>query len=104
MSGGGVPVTRSSDFMMGQAGGVELSQADDAVLVHATQSGETAAYTELYRRHEPAVRRLCSRWLQDSQAVDDIVQAAFVRAFERIDKCGGDARFSGWVMVIAQRL
>lgn len=85
--------------------GTEAQVMDDAALVRAVQAGDAGAYAVLYERHEPAVRRLCERWLRDDgAAVDDIVQAAFMRALEHIDRCNGESRFSGWVQVIAQRL
>ena len=78
--------------------------ADDASLVHAVQAGDHNAYTELYRRHVDDVRRLCTRRLGDSAGAEEAAQAAFVRAFERIDQCAGEARFGPWVQVIAHRL
>ena len=93
---------------LGRAGrdvtGSETREIDDAALVRAVQAGNVGAYAVLYRRHEPAVRRLCTRWLHNDAAVDEVVQAAFVRAFEHIDRCNGESRFSGWVQVIAQRI
>jgi RNA polymerase sigma-70 factor (ECF subfamily) len=77
---------------------------DDASLVLAVQAGDTEAYAELFRRHYPAVRRACARRLRDVCEADEVAQAAFVRALERIDRCGGERRFGAWVQVIAQRL
>jgi RNA polymerase sigma-70 factor (ECF subfamily) len=77
---------------------------DDASLVVAVQSGDTEAFAELFRRHYPSVRRACAHRLRDIGEADEIAQAAFVRALERIDRCGGERRFGGWVQVIAERL
>jgi RNA polymerase sigma-70 factor (ECF subfamily) len=77
---------------------------DDAALVLAVQAGDVEAYAELFRRHHPAVRRACARRLRNAADADEIAQAAFVRALERIDRCGGERRFGAWVQVIAQRL
>jgi RNA polymerase sigma-70 factor (ECF subfamily) len=77
---------------------------DDAMLVRAVQDGDHDAFSELYRRHFGDVRGLCVRRLGNSAEAEEVAQAAFVRAFERIDQCGGDARFGGWVQVIAHRL
>jgi RNA polymerase sigma-70 factor (ECF subfamily) len=77
---------------------------DDAALVLAVQAGDVEAYAELFRRHHPAVRRACARRLRNVADADEIAQAAFVRALERIDRCGGERRFGAWVQVIAQRL
>jgi RNA polymerase sigma-70 factor (ECF subfamily) len=81
-----------------------IAAEDDAALVRAVQAGDVSAYAELFRRHHPAVRRACARRLRNAADADEIAQAAFVRALERIDRCGGERRFGAWVQVIAQRL
>ena len=78
--------------------------ADDAALVRAVQAGDLEAFSELFRRHHQAVRRACARRMGNIIEADEMAQAAFVRALERIDRCGGDRRFGPWVQVIAQRL
>lgn len=77
---------------------------DDRTLVVAVQGGDAAAYEELFRRHHTSVKRVCARRLGSQLEADEVAQAAFVRAFERIDRCIGDRRFGAWVQVIAQRL
>ena len=76
----------------------------DAALVFAVQQGDTGAFDELFRRHHAAVRRVCARRLGDLRDADEVAQAAFVRAFERMDQCGGERRFGAWVQTIAHRL
>jgi RNA polymerase sigma-70 factor, ECF subfamily len=74
------------------------------MLVLAAQAGDQEAFSELFRRHYPTIRRACARKLRDLREADEIAQAAFVRAYERLDKCGGDRRFGAWVQVIANNL
>ncbi len=74
------------------------------MLVLAAQAGDHDAFSELFRRHYPTIRRACARKLRDLREADEIAQAAFVRAYERLDKCGGDRRFGAWVQVIANNL
>jgi RNA polymerase sigma-70 factor (ECF subfamily) len=76
----------------------------DAVLVRAVQAGGGEAFAELFRRHYPSVRRACARRLGEGVDADEVTQAAFVKAFERIGQCRGQRRFGSWVHVIAQRL
>lgn len=76
----------------------------DAALVSAVQAGDTEAFAVLFRRHYDGVRRVCARRLGSIVDADEVAQAAFVRAYERIDRCGGDRRFGGWVQVIAHNL
>ena len=76
----------------------------DALLVVAAQDGDSDAFAELFRRHYPMVRRVCARKLRDLREADEVAQAAFVRAYERLDKCNGERRFGAWVQVIANNL
>ena len=77
---------------------------DDGALVLAVQQGDVNAFDALFRRHYPAVRRACALRLVDPHEADEVAQAAFVRAFERIGQCGGDRRFGPWIHVIARSL
>ena len=77
---------------------------DDAALVVAAQAGDQQAFAELFRRHHDSVRRICARRMGDIVEADEVAQAAFVKAYERIEQCTGERRFGGWVQVIAQRL
>jgi len=74
------------------------------MLVLAAQEGDSEAFSELFRRHYQQVRRVCARKLRDIREGDEIAQAAFVKAYERLDHCGGDRRFGAWVQVIANNL
>ena len=76
----------------------------DGALVVAAQMGDRDAFAELFRRHYGGVRRSCARRLGDLREADEVAQAAFVRAWERIDRCEGERRFGGWVQVIAHNL
>jgi RNA polymerase sigma-70 factor (ECF subfamily) len=77
---------------------------NESALVRAAQLGDGDAFAELFRRHYPAVQRACSKRLSDPVDADEVAQAAFVRAYERIHQCAGDRRFGPWVHVIARSL
>jgi RNA polymerase sigma-70 factor (ECF subfamily) len=77
---------------------------DDGALVRAVQAGNVDAFAELFRRHYRSVRMACARRLLDPNEAEEVSQAAFVRAFERIDQCRGDRHFGPWVQVIARSL
>ncbi|HSH61227.1 MAG TPA: sigma factor, partial [Acidimicrobiales bacterium] len=66
---------------------IDAPNLDDAALVMAVQQGDTDAFAPLFDRHYARVRRACARRLGGSGEADEIAQAAFVRAFERIDRC-----------------
>ena len=76
----------------------------DSTLVLAVQAGDLEAYSELFRRHYPDVQRACARRMACPLEAEEIAQAAFVRALERIGQCRGDRQFGGWVQIIARHL
>ena len=77
---------------------------EDGALVRAVQAGDGDAFAELFRRYYPSVRKACARRLYDPVEADEVAQATFVRAFERIHQCRGDRHFGPWVQVIARSL
>lgn len=84
-------------------GGTQVT-VDDGALVEAVQAGEVSAFAALFERHHATVVRVCDTRLGDIGEAEEVAQAAFVRALERIDQCTGDRRFGGWVQTIALRL
>ncbi|MFN8582845.1 MAG: RNA polymerase sigma factor [Gemmatimonadaceae bacterium] len=80
---------------------------DDSSLDHALiarwRGGDERAATQLVERHAGAVGRyLQSLGAQD--AVEDLVQDTFVRAFGSIDAFRGDSSLRTWLFTIARRL
>ncbi len=94
---------RESEDAMPEAEPVHQLESDGE-LVRAVQAGSADAFSELFRRHYPSVRRACARRLGNTVDADEVAQATFVKAFERIEQCEGKRRFGPWVHVIAQRL
>ena len=60
---------------------IEERELEDADLVSAAQEGDAEAFAELFRRHYPAVRRICARRFGNLADADEVAQAAFVRAY-----------------------
>ena len=71
---------------------------------NAAQNGDPAAFSEIYRRCEPRVRRQLTGRVPSSQ-VDDLVNETFLRAWRSLQQF----RWQGtdpvaWVLVIARNL
>lgn len=77
---------------------------DDRELVAAARSGDEAAFGELVRRHQGGVRRCAARILGDDEEGRDIAQAAFIRAWENLNKYDPAWSFSTWLYRIATNL
>ena len=75
----------------------------DLDLVARWKGGDQRAATLLVERHADAVARFVAS-LGASDAVEDIVQDTFVRAFGSIDGFRGDSSLRTWLFTIARRL
>jgi RNA polymerase sigma-70 factor (ECF subfamily) len=75
----------------------------DAVLVERTLSlKDQQAFTQLVMRHQLVVRGLFLRSCRrDAQAIDDLVQETFLRAYLSLSSFRQEAKFSTWLYRIA---
>jgi RNA polymerase sigma-70 factor (ECF subfamily) len=65
--------------------------------------GDSAAFERLYRAHANRVTAL-ARWLLGGDDVEDAVQDAFIRAWEKLGTFSGDAAFGTWLHRVAVNL
>lgn len=73
-------------------------------LAQKAQKGCTRSFAELVERfHRPLFHFVKSR-LGNREDAEDVVQEAFVRAYENIDRYDPIYRFSTWIYTIAGRL
>src|SRR5687768_4108998 len=73
----------------------------DNELVEEVKSGRIAAFAELVERHQRALLRLCLRLLKDIERSEDVVQDAFVKAYQKIHLFEGRSSFKNWLYQIA---
>jgi RNA polymerase sigma-70 factor (ECF subfamily) len=71
----------------------------DAPLVERARLGDRQAQGELYRRYRAPLCTLVRRYA--GADTEDVVQRAFVQAFERIESFRGDGPFRAWLFRIA---
>lgn len=73
-------------------------QDEDSDLVALARNGDNLAFEKLYRRHRNRIYglvwRLCGG---DGALAEDLLQEAFVRAWNKLDSFRGEARFSTWL-------
>jgi RNA polymerase sigma-70 factor (ECF subfamily) len=80
------------------------AELTDAELVVGAQRGYLAAFDELVRRFRPAVRLTARRYAGSEEAVEDLSQEAFLRAFTALARLEEPARFGGWLHAITRNL
>jgi RNA polymerase sigma factor (sigma-70 family) len=79
---------------------------DDAALaslVRAAQSGDDAAFSQLYVHLMPVVRRVVADNVHDRMESEDVAHEAFTRAYASIGRLREPDRFRPWLLSIARR-
>lgn len=82
---------------MGGAFDIELP---DTMLAGARR-GERGAQERIYRAFEKPVYNLVRRMVGDPDAALDVMQDAFLRAFDRLHQFRGEAPFGAWLRSVA---
>jgi RNA polymerase sigma-70 factor, ECF subfamily len=73
----------------------------DAEIVNRVCEGETALYEILVRRYNQRLYRVARAILRDDSETEDIMQDAFVRAFQNLRQFKGLSPFCTWLTRIA---
>ena len=73
----------------------------DIELVLEVKNGERKAFSELVQRHQRALLRLTLRFTREQALAEDIVQDAFIKAYQKIDLFEGRSSFKSWLFQIA---
>ncbi len=82
---------------------IEISNTglSDEEVVRRVIEGEPALFEILMRRYNRRLFRVTRSIVANDLEAEDIVQDAYVRAFEHLDQFEGRARFSTWLTKIA---
>src|SRR5689334_25368940 len=79
----------------------ECRTISDDDVVARVRSGETGLYEMLMRRYNQRLFRVIRSVVTSDAEAEDVLQEAWVRAYEHLDQFEGRARFSTWVTRIA---
>lgn len=74
---------------------------DDLALVHACKSGDFAAFEKLVKRYDRRLFRIAQHLTHNREDAEDVVQEAFLKAFQHLGQFREDAKFSTWLIRIA---
>src|ERR1700746_3797287 len=64
-------------------------------------AGETGMFEIVMRRHNQRLYRVARAILRNDGEAEDVMQDAYVRAYEHLDQFAGRAKFSTWLTRIA---
>ena len=79
----------------------ECQSVSDAEVVDRVRAGETALYELLMRRYNQRLFRVIRSVVTNDLEAEDVLQEAWVSAYEHLDQFAGRASFSTWVTRIA---
>lgn len=74
----------------------EQGDADVELAIRAV-TGDEVAFVEIIRRYDSGLRRLAFRLLGDRDAMDDVLQEAYLKAFASISRFRGQASPRTWL-------
>lgn len=75
--------------------------SDDQRLIADCLQGKTAAFGELVRRYQDRLFNTVYRMVDNAEDAQDVVQEAFISAYQSLDGFKGDALFFTWLYRIA---
>ena len=73
----------------------------DEEVVARVLAGETGMFEIVMRRHNQRLYRVARAILRNDGEAEDVMQDAYVRAYEHLDQFAGRAKFSTWLTRIA---
>ena len=80
---------------------VESLRQSDAMAIERVLAGDRDAYRALVERHSRNVHRLAYRLTGNSHDTEDVVQEAFLRAYQKLGQFEARSNFGTWVYRIA---
>jgi len=84
--------------LLGQA---RIEDWSDEEIVRRVLEGDVLLFELLMRRHNQRIYRAVRSILRDDSETEDVMQEAYVRAYEHLGQFEGRARFSSWLTRIA---
>jgi RNA polymerase sigma-70 factor (ECF subfamily) len=78
-----------------------LQPDPERALVVAAQAGDVSAFESLVAMYERKIFRLAMNITQNREDAEDVMQNAFLKAYEHLGNFQGDSRFYTWLVRIA---
>lgn len=73
----------------------------DQQLVERVQQGDKRAFDLLVLKYQHRIASLVSRFINDSDEIQDVTQEAFIKAYRALGNFRGDSQFYTWLYRIA---
>ena len=76
-------------------------QTSDDEIVRRIVDGDAALFELLMRRHNQKIYRAVRAILRTDDGAEDVMQQAYLNAYQHLEQFAGDAKFSTWLTRIA---
>jgi RNA polymerase sigma-70 factor (ECF subfamily) len=77
---------------------------NDPLWIQSAKKGDEDAYAELVRRHSAGLHRAVARIVADDAEAWDVVQMAFLKAWQKLDRYDSRYSFTTWLYRIGTNL
>jgi RNA polymerase sigma-70 factor (ECF subfamily) len=84
-----------------QESAMRAIEKTDLELIAEVRQGQRASFSELVKRHQRGLLRMSMRFMKDLDSSQDVVQEAFIKAYEKLNLFEGRASFKSWLYQIA---
>jgi len=82
-------------------GSAQPGYSDESPLIARAKAGDHAAFAELVSRYERKIFRLAKHITQNEEDAEDVLQDAFLKAYEHLGDFQEQSRFYTWLVRIA---
>ncbi len=89
--------------MVALPGHLSLADAEDSSLAGRAADGDVRAFEVLMRRYEPLLSAYAARLLGSYSDTDDVVQEAFITAWQQLPTMENTAAVRSWLLRIVTR-
>src|ERR1700690_259294 len=97
---GKVEFLNPTDMPIIQAEGTEEVHPD-ILLVNRARQGDVQAFEQLVKQYDRQVFRIAQHITQNREDAEDVVQDAFLKAYEKLEQFQGNSKFYTWLVRIA---
>jgi RNA polymerase sigma-70 factor, ECF subfamily len=80
---------------------VRDAAGDEMALVQAAKRGDVSAFEALVKRYDRNIFRIAQHITQNREDAEDVVQDAFLKAYENLEQFQGNSKFYTWLVRIA---
>src|SRR5690349_6380376 len=75
--------------------------SEEMALVHAAKAGDVSAFEALVKKYDRNVFRIANHITHNREDAEDVVQDAFLKAYENLEQFQGQSKFYTWLVRIA---